>query len=70
MQLQQPRRVCLHLLSRAVGSFPVEADVVGHVQLCPWSPASCSVLCRGQQLSQTGTEAREKNLPVSQGVLL
>lgn len=27
MQLQQPRRVCLHLLSRAVGSFPVEADV-------------------------------------------
>jgi len=43
-----------------VGSFPVEAAVGGHVQPCPRSPASRSVLCRGQQLSQPGAAASDK----------
>lgn len=61
--LQQPRHVCLHLLlSRAVGSFPVQADVgrvtcsrVPGVQL----PAACSA--EGSSSSSSGTEASENN---------
>lgn len=36
-----------------------------HVQLCPWSPASCSTLCRGQQLEQLGNWSQRKQLSLS-----